>query len=149
MKLLGDSLQSDNYERFEVLNYCRTTNFLALHCHFLITLFVLQLDFLTEHTYSHTNERAGLSNPTHPGTGSVYYSENSQLKLSPPPLVEEQLCPLLQILINHFHVCVNLLFVFIILYFCAFICHHINPVNSIKSVKMNKSCTNAKQSAVI
>ncbi|XP_051558427.1 vacuolar protein sorting-associated protein 8 homolog isoform X3 [Myxocyprinus asiaticus] len=48
-----------------------------------------RLAILTELTHSHGNERAGLSNPTHPGTGSIYHSENFQLKLSPPPLVEE------------------------------------------------------------
>uniref|UniRef100_A0A9J8A4L6 VPS8 subunit of CORVET complex n=1 Tax=Cyprinus carpio carpio TaxID=630221 RepID=A0A9J8A4L6_CYPCA len=47
------------------------------------------LAVLTELTHSHGNERAGLSNPVHPGTGSIYHSENFQLKLSPPPLVEE------------------------------------------------------------
>ncbi|XP_059408393.1 vacuolar protein sorting-associated protein 8 homolog [Carassius carassius] len=48
-----------------------------------------RLAVLTELTHSHGNERAGLSNPVHPGTGSIYHSENFQLKLSPPPLVEE------------------------------------------------------------
>uniref|UniRef100_A0A673FXB4 Vacuolar protein sorting-associated protein 8 homolog n=1 Tax=Sinocyclocheilus rhinocerous TaxID=307959 RepID=A0A673FXB4_9TELE len=48
-----------------------------------------RLSVLTELTHSHGNERAGLSNPVHPGTGSIYHSENFQLKLSPPPLVEE------------------------------------------------------------
>lgn len=48
-----------------------------------------RLAVLTELTHSHGNERAGLSNPIHPGTGSIYHSENFQLKLSPPPLVEE------------------------------------------------------------
>uniref|UniRef100_A0A8C1T8B0 VPS8 subunit of CORVET complex n=1 Tax=Cyprinus carpio TaxID=7962 RepID=A0A8C1T8B0_CYPCA len=48
-----------------------------------------RLAVLTELTHSHGNERPGLSNPVHPGTGSIYHSENFQLKLSPPPLVEE------------------------------------------------------------
>uniref|UniRef100_A0A672NHF6 RING-type domain-containing protein n=1 Tax=Sinocyclocheilus grahami TaxID=75366 RepID=A0A672NHF6_SINGR len=48
-----------------------------------------RLAVLTELTHSHGNERAGFSNPVHPGTGSIYHSENFQLKLSPPPLVEE------------------------------------------------------------
>ncbi|CAM4488912.1 unnamed protein product [Leuciscus chuanchicus] len=48
-----------------------------------------RLAVLTELTHSHGNERAGLSNPAPPGTGSIYHSENFQLKLSPPPLVEE------------------------------------------------------------
>uniref|UniRef100_A0A672RYS6 Vacuolar protein sorting-associated protein 8 homolog n=1 Tax=Sinocyclocheilus grahami TaxID=75366 RepID=A0A672RYS6_SINGR len=48
-----------------------------------------RLAVLTELTHSHGSERAGLSNPVHPGTGSIYHSENVQLKLSPPPLVEE------------------------------------------------------------
>uniref|UniRef100_A0A8C2AYT1 VPS8 subunit of CORVET complex n=1 Tax=Cyprinus carpio TaxID=7962 RepID=A0A8C2AYT1_CYPCA len=48
-----------------------------------------KLAVLTELTHSHGSERAGLSNPVHPGTGSIYHSENFQLKLSPPPLVEE------------------------------------------------------------
>lgn len=48
-----------------------------------------RLAILTELTHSHGNERAGLSNPAPPGTGSIYHSENFQLKLSPPPLVEE------------------------------------------------------------
>ncbi|XP_058614433.1 vacuolar protein sorting-associated protein 8 homolog [Onychostoma macrolepis] len=48
-----------------------------------------RLAVLTELTHSHGNERAGLSNPVHLGTGSIYHSENFQLKLSPPPLVEE------------------------------------------------------------
>uniref|UniRef100_A0A8C2PQJ2 VPS8 subunit of CORVET complex n=1 Tax=Cyprinus carpio TaxID=7962 RepID=A0A8C2PQJ2_CYPCA len=48
-----------------------------------------RLAVLTELPHSHGSERAGLSNPVHPGTGSIYHSENFQLKLSPPPLVEE------------------------------------------------------------
>nr|AAI29390.1 Vacuolar protein sorting 8 homolog (S. cerevisiae) [Danio rerio] len=48
-----------------------------------------RLAVLTELTHSHGTERAGLSNPAHPGTGSIYHSENFQLKLTPPPLVEE------------------------------------------------------------
>ncbi|XP_073698715.1 vacuolar protein sorting-associated protein 8 homolog [Garra rufa] len=48
-----------------------------------------RLAVLTELTHTHANERPGLSNPVHPGTGSIYHSENFQLKLTPPPLVEE------------------------------------------------------------
>lgn len=48
-----------------------------------------RLAILTEITHSHSNEKAGLLNPTHPGTSSIYHSENFSLKLSPPPLVEE------------------------------------------------------------
>uniref|UniRef100_A0A8B9K9F1 VPS8 subunit of CORVET complex n=1 Tax=Astyanax mexicanus TaxID=7994 RepID=A0A8B9K9F1_ASTMX len=48
-----------------------------------------RLAILTEITHSHSNEKPGLLNPTHPGTGSIYHSENFSLKLSPPPLVEE------------------------------------------------------------
>ncbi|KAL7852442.1 hypothetical protein SRHO_G00182270 [Serrasalmus rhombeus] len=48
-----------------------------------------QLSILTEISHCHSNEKAGLLNPTHPGTGSIYHSENFSLKLSPPPLVEE------------------------------------------------------------
>lgn len=48
-----------------------------------------RLAVLTELTHSHGNERAILSNPAPPGTGSIYHSENFQLKLSPPPLMEE------------------------------------------------------------
>ncbi|XP_056587442.1 vacuolar protein sorting-associated protein 8 homolog [Triplophysa dalaica] len=48
-----------------------------------------QLAFLTEHTHSDSKEGAGFLNPAHPLRGSIYYNDNSQLKLSPPPLVEE------------------------------------------------------------
>ncbi|XP_037399282.1 vacuolar protein sorting-associated protein 8 homolog isoform X2 [Pygocentrus nattereri] len=48
-----------------------------------------RLSILTEISHCHSNEKAGLLNPTHPGTGSIYHSENFSLKLSPPPLVEE------------------------------------------------------------
>ncbi|KAK3511150.1 hypothetical protein QTP70_032158 [Hemibagrus guttatus] len=48
-----------------------------------------RLAILTELTQSHSSERAGLLNPAHPGTGSIYHSENLSLKLSPPPIVEE------------------------------------------------------------
>ncbi|XP_030635850.1 vacuolar protein sorting-associated protein 8 homolog isoform X2 [Chanos chanos] len=48
-----------------------------------------RLGILSELAHSHGNEKTGLLNPTHPGTGSIYHNENFQLKLSPPPLVEE------------------------------------------------------------
>ncbi|XP_053532387.1 vacuolar protein sorting-associated protein 8 homolog isoform X5 [Ictalurus punctatus] len=48
-----------------------------------------KLAILTELTHSHSSERTGLLNPAHPGTGSIYHSENFSLKLSPPPMVEE------------------------------------------------------------
>ncbi|XP_063067910.1 vacuolar protein sorting-associated protein 8 homolog [Engraulis encrasicolus] len=48
-----------------------------------------RLAILSELSSSHSNEKAGLLNPAHPGTGSMFQSEAFQLKLSPPPLVEE------------------------------------------------------------
>uniref|UniRef100_A0AAZ3SV93 Uncharacterized protein n=1 Tax=Oncorhynchus tshawytscha TaxID=74940 RepID=A0AAZ3SV93_ONCTS len=50
---------------------------------------VLQLAILSEISHCHGNEKAGLLNPSQPGTGSIFHSENFQLKLSPPPSVEE------------------------------------------------------------
>ncbi|TRY92741.1 hypothetical protein DNTS_024828 [Danionella cerebrum] len=48
-----------------------------------------RLAVLTELTHPRGNERPALSNFVPPGTGSIYHSENFQLKLTPPPLVEE------------------------------------------------------------
>uniref|UniRef100_A0AAY4B0D7 RING-type domain-containing protein n=1 Tax=Denticeps clupeoides TaxID=299321 RepID=A0AAY4B0D7_9TELE len=48
-----------------------------------------RLAILSELSSSHGHEKASLLNPVHPGTGSIFHSENFQLKLSPPPLVEE------------------------------------------------------------
>ncbi|XP_062383512.1 vacuolar protein sorting-associated protein 8 homolog [Sardina pilchardus] len=48
-----------------------------------------RLAILSDLATSHTNEKASLLNPAHPGTASIFHSENFQLKLSPPPLVEE------------------------------------------------------------
>ncbi|XP_062867008.1 vacuolar protein sorting-associated protein 8 homolog isoform X2 [Trichomycterus rosablanca] len=48
-----------------------------------------KLAILTEMTSSHSSEKAGLLNPIHPGTGTIFESENLSLKLSPPPLMEE------------------------------------------------------------
>ncbi|XP_056147322.1 vacuolar protein sorting-associated protein 8 homolog isoform X2 [Lampris incognitus] len=48
-----------------------------------------RLTILSELSGCHSSEKAGLLNPTQPGTGSIFHSENFQLKLSPPPLVEE------------------------------------------------------------
>uniref|UniRef100_A0A8K9Y558 VPS8 subunit of CORVET complex n=1 Tax=Oncorhynchus mykiss TaxID=8022 RepID=A0A8K9Y558_ONCMY len=48
-----------------------------------------RLAILSEISHCHGNEKAGLLNPSQPGTGSIFHSENFQLKLSPPPSVEE------------------------------------------------------------
>ncbi|KAL1021743.1 hypothetical protein UPYG_G00017420 [Umbra pygmaea] len=48
-----------------------------------------RLAILSEISHCHGNEKSGLLNPAQPGTGSIFHSENFQLKLSPPPLVEE------------------------------------------------------------
>ncbi|XP_066544488.1 vacuolar protein sorting-associated protein 8 homolog isoform X2 [Amia ocellicauda] len=48
-----------------------------------------RLAILTELCHPRGNEKPGLLNPTHPGTGSIFHSENFQLKLSPPPIVED------------------------------------------------------------
>ncbi|XP_071376066.1 vacuolar protein sorting-associated protein 8 homolog isoform X3 [Centroberyx affinis] len=48
-----------------------------------------RLAILSELSHCHSNEKAGLLNPAQPGAGSIFHSENFQLKLSPPPLVEE------------------------------------------------------------
>ncbi|KAM4615181.1 vacuolar protein sorting-associated protein 8 homolog isoform 2-T2 [Polymixia lowei] len=48
-----------------------------------------RLAILSELAHCHGNEKAGLVNPIQPGTGSILHCENFQLKLSPPPMVEE------------------------------------------------------------
>ncbi|KAM3862544.1 vacuolar protein sorting-associated protein 8 homolog, partial [Diretmus argenteus] len=48
-----------------------------------------RLAILSELSHCHSNEKAGLLSSAQPGTGSIFHSENFQLKLSPPPLVEE------------------------------------------------------------
>ncbi|XP_045063331.1 vacuolar protein sorting-associated protein 8 homolog isoform X3 [Coregonus clupeaformis] len=48
-----------------------------------------RLAILSEITHCHGNEKAGLLNPSQPGTASIFHNENFQLKLSPPPSVEE------------------------------------------------------------
>ncbi|MGH0128296.1 UNVERIFIED_CONTAM: hypothetical protein FKN15_001270 [Acipenser sinensis] len=48
-----------------------------------------KLAILTELSHSRGSEKPSLLNPTQPGSGSIFHSENFQLKLSPPPLMEE------------------------------------------------------------
>uniref|UniRef100_A0A667YH51 VPS8 subunit of CORVET complex n=1 Tax=Myripristis murdjan TaxID=586833 RepID=A0A667YH51_9TELE len=48
-----------------------------------------RLAILSELSHCHSNGKVGLVNPTQQGTGSIFNNENFQLKLSPPPLVEE------------------------------------------------------------
>ncbi|KAJ8352334.1 hypothetical protein SKAU_G00238100 [Synaphobranchus kaupii] len=48
-----------------------------------------RLAILTELSHSRGNEKPSLLNPSQPGSGSIFHRENFQLKLSPPPLVEE------------------------------------------------------------
>ncbi|XP_041119267.1 vacuolar protein sorting-associated protein 8 homolog isoform X2 [Polyodon spathula] len=48
-----------------------------------------RLTILTELSHSRGSEKPSLLNPTQPGSGSIFHSENFQLKLSPPPLMEE------------------------------------------------------------
>ncbi|KAJ8385099.1 hypothetical protein AAFF_G00193200 [Aldrovandia affinis] len=48
-----------------------------------------RLAILTELSRCHGTEKVGLLSPPQPGSGSVFHRESLQLKLSPPPLVEE------------------------------------------------------------
>ncbi|KAI1898316.1 hypothetical protein AGOR_G00071070 [Albula goreensis] len=48
-----------------------------------------RLAILTELSSCRGNEKPSLLNPAQPGSGSIFHRENFQLKLSPPPLVEE------------------------------------------------------------
>uniref|UniRef100_A0A8C9W3R4 VPS8 subunit of CORVET complex n=1 Tax=Scleropages formosus TaxID=113540 RepID=A0A8C9W3R4_SCLFO len=50
---------------------------------------VFQLTILAELSRSHGNEKAGQLHPAPARSTSIFHSENFQLRLSPPPLVEE------------------------------------------------------------
>ncbi|XP_035266136.1 vacuolar protein sorting-associated protein 8 homolog isoform X1 [Anguilla anguilla] len=48
-----------------------------------------RLAIFSELSHSRGNEKSSLLNPSQPSSGSIFHSENFQLKLSPPPLIEE------------------------------------------------------------
>ncbi|XP_036401275.1 LOW QUALITY PROTEIN: vacuolar protein sorting-associated protein 8 homolog [Megalops cyprinoides] len=48
-----------------------------------------RLAILTELSHSGGKEKPSLLNPSQPGSASIFHRENFQLKLSPPPLMEE------------------------------------------------------------